>query len=116
MLANVGTRRDAIRVYAQLGPTENVPLTLWLFWRAFSRHVFVFLLLSFICVLKEEGLSAFYTAFSYSPQVAGLYVDLLLSWNDGATDVTRAEVRDALDQTVEPVVDQFADRIGLWND
>jgi hypothetical protein len=58
MLANVGTRRDAIRVYAQLGPTENVPLTLWLFWRAFSRHVFVFLLLSFICVLKEEGLSA----------------------------------------------------------
>lgn len=43
---------------AQRSPPLIIRLDLWLLGRAFTRHLFVFLLLSSICVLKEERLSA----------------------------------------------------------
>jgi hypothetical protein len=38
--------------------TSTGTLNLWFFQPAFARHLFIFLLLSFICALKEERLSA----------------------------------------------------------
>jgi len=50
---------DAARDLNQATETTSTgSLNLWFFQSAFARHLFVFLLLSFICALKEERLSA----------------------------------------------------------
>ena len=40
----------------------------------------------------------------------------LVEWSDAAHDVKRPDLARALDTTVAPIVEAFADTIGLWTD